>query len=415
MKIINKNNMFPIISIISDVHIGAMRSKISELNGFLNNHIVPNSERFASLQILGDFFDLCMEIPENLCINYNDIYFPLYEVQSNNIEIINILGNHEIPVDGNYEQEFYTRKNLFYKKLRLTQLKPEFLKKRNLCQYVLLATDLSNHMFIFKKCNTIHEIQKLLNCDIFSDSTYLCLLLHGYQFDPNLIRKICAPIWKRFINSKSRNLKKTLNLLYNGILRRGLTKQQIQTQFKRVAEYFLRIIKKLGNIEGIVLEESYLNQNVIYDLFYGLIKIFTDQDYSSLIQLFKEFGIVLEGIKSQDLAIFVDFENEMSFEEVKRDALVLYACDLFFLSILGNYFRNKTIEDFIRKNELFQISHIIYGHTHRKEGFQLSVFPNTIQLFNDGSWQHASEYPNYAEMDLFGTVSLNDYILPEGY
>jgi len=109
------------ILLASDIHIGALRTTISLFKDFqdkliqgLENNSLKN---LKALVILGDCFDLIMDTYENF------FEFDLYNQILNNFEIlynwpdfhlIFALGNHEVPVLGDYDAIFFSEKKNYW-------------------------------------------------------------------------------------------------------------------------------------------------------------------------------------------------------------------------------------------------------------------------------------------------------------
>jgi predicted MPP superfamily phosphohydrolase len=98
----------PKILVVSDNHLGSLDSEKDLFIQFLRKII--NGEFGSELQaliILGDFIDLCTDIPNALLkrVKIQEILTLLIQIK-NKMSIILLLGNHEVPVTGDYDEKF---------------------------------------------------------------------------------------------------------------------------------------------------------------------------------------------------------------------------------------------------------------------------------------------------------------------
>lgn len=96
-----------------------------------------------ALIFLGDFFDLCTDSLEDIVNKQKNIFKLMHKFMlEKEISIFFTLGNHEIPVNGNYERKFKRRKRKFVKKLNKKLKKhlnkPNFFSTDCFCQYIIL-------------------------------------------------------------------------------------------------------------------------------------------------------------------------------------------------------------------------------------------------------------------------------------
>ena len=71
----------------------------------------------------------------------------------------------------------------------------------------------------------------------------------------------------------------------------------------------------------------------------------------------------------------------------------------------------KRITRFIEQHKLYQITGIIFGHTHDKETLTIDSLANQFKVYNDGAWQNNTRISNYACILSNGTVLLKDFKL----
>lgn len=107
------------VLIISDVHLGDKFCRRKDFSSWLSSIFESRKKGklpyLRALIILGDFFDLIWNAVENLCSNNNfiEIYELLQAIRNKGIEIIFVLGNHEISTWGLYNWDFHTEKHRF--------------------------------------------------------------------------------------------------------------------------------------------------------------------------------------------------------------------------------------------------------------------------------------------------------------
>ena len=128
---INENTM---VLVVSDQHLGALKSKDEEFKTFLDE-IIERRENEAlknlkALLILGDFFDLIMDTYKSISREFEEIYERLDTLIENGIHVITTLGNHEISIRKPYEKRFTWRKKKLIRKFRRKKLKKNFLTKK---------------------------------------------------------------------------------------------------------------------------------------------------------------------------------------------------------------------------------------------------------------------------------------------
>ncbi|MBA7519151.1 hypothetical protein ES705_11226 [subsurface metagenome] len=102
----------PKILVVSDIHLGSLDSEKDLFIQFLRKIVNGEFEtELRALIILGDFIDLCTDIPKTLLKReqIQEIFTLLLELKKN-INLIFVLGNHEIPVTGDYDEKFKRRK-----------------------------------------------------------------------------------------------------------------------------------------------------------------------------------------------------------------------------------------------------------------------------------------------------------------
>ena len=392
----------PMVLVVSDVHLGACWSFYEEFIEFLKEIYEKKTEfkNIGAIIINGDFFDLCADSYKNLSQRhkYRIIYDFLNKISNQDIPIIFTLGNHEIPITGNYERWFSWRKKKFIRKFR-KELKKEnfditFLKREHFCQYIILQIAkkgehkgkwelvlYDSKKDILNRENSIEIVPlKRHFADYNIDHNYKFLFAHGYQFDLELHRKIAAPIWKFCINSP-RFLKNFItDGLWNNFIKPGLKSE---------------ILGKIYDIDEKEIED-FFDKNDIYN--------FIEQIWGKKLKKRHKKKLInlIISIKESD-RLRGEAENEIRYNESLN---------------------------FLVEDELSDINHVIFGHTHEpgketKFGHYLAYlkikkhkkkraifitksFNMRILFANSGGWQKAVN-PSYIEIYKNANLEVKTY------
>lgn len=325
----NKKN--PKILVVSDVHLGAMKSKLGLFHKYLENiKDEAYGRSLKALIILGDFFDLCTELPKTLLDNTNiaKILNLLLEIRDTlKISLIFVLGNHEIPVTGNYNKKFNQRKKKFLKKFEDSNYATLF-KEESFCQYVLLRKQNgSDTLCLYDSKKDIYNspVDKIIIDNLELGDEFKCLMMHGFQFDSNFFRFLAGTIWRSLIKSDDIDIKEAFDYLWNGVIKKG----------KRVKSVsFNDMKKKITKTKG-PLPGHFSNMTTLeFSLFRLDMRILEEWEKARKIQYYHE------GIKS--------------------------------------FFDNK----------LSSINNVIYGHSHNSGSTVLMINSQEVNTINDGAWQH---------------------------
>ncbi|MFW9988247.1 MAG: metallophosphoesterase, partial [Candidatus Odinarchaeota archaeon] len=129
----------PKILIVSDIHLGSLDCERDLFIQFLQNIISGDfGNELQALVILGDFIDLCMDVPKRLIKRekVQKIFNLLLDIKKS-INLVIVLGNHEIPVTGDYDEKFRRRELKFLIKFKNNPFS-ELFNKDLYCQYLLL-------------------------------------------------------------------------------------------------------------------------------------------------------------------------------------------------------------------------------------------------------------------------------------
>ena len=347
----------PKIIILSDVHLGALKSKIDQFSHFLDKII--NGDFGADLQallILGDFLDLCTSVKITFSTDEKilNILKKLLEIKKK-IHLIFVPGNHEIPVtssvfSGNYDEKFKKRKEKFLKKFK-DSIVEELFTTNMVCQYIILNKWGDESALILYDSqdqiydNPINEI-RISNLDLEED--YRCLMLHGYQFDSDVFRFFVGPIWKSLISYHNFEVKEAYNYFWNEIIK----------EHRKIKPITFDDMKNdLIRLKHLSLEE--------------IERIFSD--LSSL-----EFNIVKLNMRIMK-----------KYDRAKEDN--------YYITGINDFFEDAECD-------FSGINHVIYGHTHIKGVSSEIIMSHEVKIINDGAWQHTQ--PAYAEIHHRGKIHL---------
>jgi len=357
VKEISKNTM---VLVVSDVHLGALKSEIELFKDFLN-HIREGKfgESVKTLIINGDFFDVCMDSYNDLSKDYIDIYKELSILQEReDFSVIFILGNHEIPVTNDYNGEFRSRKKDFLNKFRSSftkySINTNILNKDYFCQYVTLNCKnnkwelyLYDSEYQAKPNNDKPIIIGEVPLNIKED--YMYLFAHGYQFEEEKELQICADVWASAIEMPD-PIKELGNVLWNGIIHCGI---------------------KISNVMDKIIDKIVDKEPTIYDV-----------------------------IKQKKLS------KNPTRKLLKKFLSFLKYCEI----ILEQKRNDKFNENILDKYMISKLTHVIFGHTHIK---QIADFGNismrkTLKIINDGSWQKVLR-PSYVEIYPDGETNIMEF------
>ncbi|MFX0080829.1 MAG: metallophosphoesterase [Candidatus Hodarchaeota archaeon] len=346
----------PIILVISDIHLGSLDSEKDLFLRFLKKII--NGEfgtELKALLILGDFIDLCTDIPETLLKRpqIQEIFTLLLEIKTD-MNLIFILGNHEIPVTGDYDEKFKHRKEKFLNRFRSSNFGELFNNDEIYCQYMLLKkVNKEDFLLLYDTREEIEEnpINKIRIEGIELDEDYRCFMTHGYQFDGDIYRFFVGQIWRSLIARNKIEVKEAYDYFWNEVIKNG----------RKIKPVTFEMMKKdLANLKNVSIES---------------------QDI-----LFSELNILEFNLIKANMRILKKWEHaskpDYYFNEIKR---------------------------FLEDDEynLSKINHLIYGHSHHKEVYDGIVNGHSIRVVNDGSWQHIG--PSYVEIYKRGIINLKSF------
>ena len=235
----------PKILVVSDLHLGSLDSERDLFIQFLND--IVNGEFGDELQaliILGDFIDLCTDIPETLMKRekVQEILTLLLEIKKKK-NIIYVLGNHEIPVTGDYDKKFNRRKEKFLAKFKSNNFN-ELFNEEIICQYVIIKKwDNSDMILMYTSRDQIENnpINKIKIEGLDLDEDYRCFMLHGYQCD--------GEIYHSSKDAQTRDRMRNNELASYGWLVLRFTGTEINRDAKACVQQIKKAIKSLNGIE----------------------------------------------------------------------------------------------------------------------------------------------------------------------
>jgi len=380
------------VLLVSDVHMGALRTNITLFNDFLTNIIgglkVEYLKNLKALIILGDCFDIIMDNYEDFYEYnlYNDIlnkFNILHEMED--FELIFALGNHEVSVKDDYDKNFLIEKSSFLDEFKKVNNqfgnKYSFLTKNIFSQYVILKNNISlkPELFLFDTKQQIAENEGTiiqLNIKTPAKKNINILLTHGFQFDPNL--DFFSKVWDFSLKVKSKIVKEVADGIWNGFFK------VIYNKGRR-----LRDISEKGkdrlNRKGKKLLDK------------------TTKNY------FEKYKLVIKELEKTQLDELIEMK---------------YRADKHRDDMKDNPFNKKVETEFLPELEDLgykeHFNYIIYGHTHRR--WPRDFFKRRIKsiyqqpelfkikgtsLYNTGAWQHV-DYPSFIQIDNDWNISLVD-------
>ena len=343
------------ILVISDIHLGSLDCEKDQLIQFLRK--ILNDEfgkDLKALLILGDFIDLCTDIPKSLLQRekIQEILALIIEIKKK-LKVVFVLGNHEIPVTGDYDEKFKRRKQKYLRRFE-DSIFAELFAEEDYCQFLLLKKVNNEDMLLLYDTrdqiedNPAHKI-RIDGLELEED--YRCIMTHGYQFDGDVYRFFVGQIWKSLIANRKFEIKETFDYFWNEVIKNGRKIKPIT---------FNMMVKELANLKNVTLE--------------------------SLKTVFSELRTLEFNLIMANMRVIKKWEHaskpDYYFGEIKR-----------------------FLED--EEYDLSQINHLIYGHSHHKEVYNGTVNSHPIEIVNDGSLQHTK--PSYVEIFKKGKIYLKTY------
>jgi len=349
------NEIKPRILVVSDIHLGSLDSERDLFIHFLKDIVNGKfGNELQALIILGDFIDLCTDIPETLLKRkkVQEIFTLLLEIKEK-MSFIYVLGNHEIPITGDYDNKFERRKEKFINKFRNTNY-TELFSEEAICQYVILKKwNNADMLLMYTTRDQIEKnpTNKIKIEGLNLDEDYRCLMFHGYQCESDVYRFFVGQIWKSLISNNKFEIKETFDYFWNDVIKNGRKLKPIT--FGNMTED-LAILKNVTveSQEALLSELSYLEFNLIK----ANMRIMKKWQRASKPDYY------FNGIK-----VFLEDETY----------------------------------------DLSKINHIIFGHSHHSGISYGDINHQKAEIINDGAWQHVQ--PSYIGILFKGKLSLKGY------
>ena len=341
--------------VVSDIHLGSLDCERELFLQFLNDIVNGKyGNKVQTLIILGDFIDLCTDVIETLLKRemVQEILNTLLEIKKK-FNLILVLGNHEIPVTGDYDEKFYRRKERFLKRFERTDYNEIFDK--DWCSQYLVLRKWNNEdtLLLYDErkeigANPLNQV-KIKGLDL--DNDYECLMTHGYQFDSEVYRFFIGQIWKSLILNNNFGVKETYDYFWNYIIKNG------------------RKIKPI-TYEMMIFELAKLKN--------------------------KPFEFVNN--------LFAQMSN-MEFNLIKANMRVMKR---WHHASKPDYYFDE-IKAFLeeRNYDFSKVNHLIYGHSHHSGIAYGNINNRRVEIINDGAWQHVQ--PSYVEILSEGILKLKAF------
>ena len=348
------NEIDPKILVVSDIHLGAFKSELDMFQKFLTD--IDTGEFGNDLQaliILGDFFDLCTDKPSTL-FNNKQIKNILEILNKIKLEknLMFVLGNHEIPVTGNYDKKFKHRKTKFLERFKIGII-DDFFKDEMFCQYIILKKfDNEDSILLYDSIENIFDgfIKKIKINGLELDNNYDCLMTHGYQFDNELFRFLAGILWSYLIKSDDMSVKDSFDYLWNIIIKGD---QKVKdSEFKVMLDQ----LPALKDLEAKISHDNFSEHNKHK---FDFIKLY--------------------------MRILEKWEESSKYE--------------YYIDGIRDFLKDKN-------HNLTDINNIIYGHSHKWKSSQENIGNNEINIINDGAWQHVT--PSYVQIFSKGRMKINE-------
>ena len=380
---VKKEIGYPTIIFTSDVHFGGGDTLHDEFKDFLSNILFKlNSDpKFRStlkaIIFLGDVFDMIMDGIQDIVLQYSKIFNLFESIFQHNIKLIFVLGNHEIPVTGNFNKKFEKRLKKLFTEIGQAFTDNFFNYKwfniENFCQYIVLhanpndniSLDLVYSMDEYKKGKYVQRIQ--WDDKLNSESHFLCIGAHGYQFPKIQSQIFGSTVWNLLLSSPD-PMKIAVNKIWNE-----------------------------ANIESLIKNPAFIDKAAIKNRFEAWkLKLMADSKFENK-ENDQNTPNFSEKFKNWFEKTFKSEKNPIKsfFAKIKEDSLKSET----FLAAISNLMAetqtqfkdlindDTKILDFFKENDLYTATHVIYGHTHKKGVSE----KNGVKIYNTGAWQHVSD------------------------
>jgi len=180
----------PLTYVYSDVHLGVDKIATRYFNNELKRIIKNQNNKQVFIQNLilnGDTWDRLIRMDD--FFDKQNTKMLLKKITSQGTRIIPILGNHELSVSGEYDNEFSKRKNAFFKGYNWN-----FIDNSSITQYVILIKKKDD--FTLNTYDSVDDIDPSIFTNSDRNTNYI--ICHGFQFQNNL--ELLARFWNFCLN-----------------------------------------------------------------------------------------------------------------------------------------------------------------------------------------------------------------------
>jgi UDP-2,3-diacylglucosamine pyrophosphatase LpxH len=377
---VKKEIGYPIILFTSDVHLGGGDTLHDEFKQFLTYILLKLNtdshfrDNLKAIIFLGDVFDMIMDGAHDIVLRYSKIFDLFESIYEHNVKLIFVLGNHEVPVTGNYNKKFEKRLKKLFSTIQEAFTENFFHYKwfnlENFCQYIVLhaksndkiTLDLLYSIEEYKHGKYVQRLQwdKIMN----SETAFKCLGSHGYQFPKIQSQFFGSTVWNLLLNSPD-PMKIAVNKIWNE-----------------------------SDIESLVKNPAFIDKDAIKKRFEAWkIKLMADarSEESEKKESFRDrFTAWFNNTFKSEKNPIKSFFEKLKEDSMKSDTLLAMISNLMaetqsqFKELIND---DSKILDFLKDFELHNVTHVIYGHTHKKGISE----KDSVLIYNTGAWQHVSD------------------------
>lgn len=402
----------PNVIFTSDLHLGGGDTLHDEFKDFLSEimlRLKADKEfrnNLKAIVFLGDVFDMIMDGTDDIILKHSDIFDVFQKLYDMDIKLIFALGNHEISVTGNYHKRFEKRMKLFFNEVHEAFAENFFayswFNKDYFCQYVIVHA-IPNKKITLNLYHSMDQIKKgkptlQLEFDIKfkADKQIVSLGCHGFQYPRFQTQLYGSTIWNMLLSLPS-PLKTTVNTIWNesGIGKltsnaKSIDKEMIKEKFELVKE---KLIKDEPDaidddmIKNIDVEED-INEDIDEDIdgSKGIMSKTKNKLNKAMNKVENWFSKTFTAEDSYVRSFF----RKIKEDTMKSDTVLNMISNLMvetqekFMELTND---DTKITDFLKLYDLDQVTHIIYGHTHKKGVSE----KDGVMIYNTGAWQHTPD------------------------
>jgi UDP-2,3-diacylglucosamine pyrophosphatase LpxH len=149
----------------------------------------------------------------------------------------------------------------------------------------------------------------------------------------------------------------------------------------------------------------------IVSVFWKMLLDSTNQDYKDLAdylwnRVIKE-GKKLSSVSYETVKREIDNLNHTLFNTMKLSMKII---EKFEIKRLTKKYYSKKIKEFLEDDDydLYNINHVIYGHSHEKQDEVKRINDKPVRILNSGAWQHVIN-PSFIVISEKGKIELKEY------